>query len=160
MTKTQLSKYLNFMSILEHVDDGDAASVDRDLRFLQRWGLIQWARRQGNWHRIYHITELGRKFLRDLFVIETEDLFSEFHGFTSVATMLDTLNENGLAKYINERRAFLNKMISNLRKLQYSLNNKEKAREILLQYHIYRALGELRWLQGFRGTQGMYDEQS
>lgn len=159
MTKKQLSRYLNFMSILGQADDADLASIDRDVRFLQRWGLIQWARQQQDIHRIYHITEMGRRFLKDCILIESNRFFEEYRGFTSVATILDLPGKNERNQYINMRRAFINKMIGELRKSQSVLGKKERARGLLIQYHLYRLQGELGWLRDISGSQGAQNEQ-
>lgn len=151
MTIQQLSEDLNCIRILGPTEP-ISGSIIREIRLLQRWGLIKWARHRGDIERIYHITEVGRRFLRDYLLIAASNLFEEYQGFTSGITKLDTLEKNKRIFYINRHREFVYQTIGKIKKSQASLGKREKARHLLLQYHLYRFQGELGWLDGINGS--------
>lgn len=157
MTNKQLSETLNSTRILGWVKEADPGSIERVITLLQRWGLIQWASQREASDRIYHITEMGRRFLKDYFLIEGSRFFEEYRGPASAA-LLDTLEKKGRSQYINTHRTFIQRMIGRIRKSQSTLK-KEKARALLLQYHLYRLQGELVWLRGISDSQGSQNEQ-
>lgn len=157
MTIQQLSEYRNSTPIWGPVE-ANSGSVYREVKILQHWGLIRWARQRGEIQNIYHITEAGRKFLRDCILIETSNRFDENRGFTSVVTISDIMEKNKRSQYINERRVFVRTTIGRIKKSKSLLGKREKARQLLLQYHLHRFQGELRWLDEINGSQGQQNE--
>ncbi|MFZ5889191.1 MAG: hypothetical protein ACOYYF_17235 [Chloroflexota bacterium] len=153
MTIQQLSEYRKYMPIQAPVDT-NSVDVNREMQLLQRWGLIKWVRQPGGFERIYHITEVGRRFLKDCIFIESINLFEEYHGFASSLTMLDVLEKDQRSQFIKKRRGLVYKIIGKIKKSQSVLGKKEKARQLFLQYHLHRLQGELRWLEDIIGSQG------
>ena len=151
MTKQQLSEYLRFIQVLGPAE-ANSGNIDREIRLLQCWGLIKWAHSRSDIERIYHITEVGRRLLRDYLLIEANNLFEEYRGFTSVITTSDILEKSKRNFYIKRRRDFIYHIIGKLKKSQFSLRKRERARHLLLQYHLYRFQGELRWLDGINDS--------
>ena len=151
MTMQQLSENLNSIRILGPTEPV-SGSINREIRLLQRWGLIKWARHRTDFERVYHITEAGRRFFRDYLFIAASNSFEEYQGITSGITNLDALEKNKRIFYINRHREFVYQIIGKIKKSQASLGKREKARHLLLQYHLYRFQGELGWLDGISGS--------
>ena len=110
MTRQQLAEDLSFIRNLGSAE-ANSGNMDREIRLLQRWGLIKWAHHRSDIERIYHITEVGRRLLRDYLLIEANNLFEEYRGLTSVTTTLDILEKNRRIFYINRRREFVYQII-------------------------------------------------
>ncbi|MCB0117640.1 MAG: hypothetical protein KDD72_01320, partial [Anaerolineales bacterium] len=136
MTMQQLSENLNSIRILGPTEPV-SGSINREIRLLQRWGLIKWARHRTDFERVYHITEAGRRFFRDYLFIAASNSFEEYQGITSGITNLDALEKNKRIFYINRHREFVYQIIGKIKKSQASLGKREKARHLLLQYHLY-----------------------
>lgn len=153
MTSQQLSEYRKFTSNLEWAEV-NSEGIYREIQRLQRQGLIKWIRNPGDLKRIYHITEAGRQFLREYLLIEINSLMEEQRDFTLVVNALDILEKSKQRQIINRRRVFVNKMISRIKKTQALLDKREKPRQHLLQYYLYRFQGQLRWLEDIIGSQG------
>lgn len=151
MTRQQLSEDLNSIRMLG-LAEANSGSIDREIRLLQRWGLIKWAHPRSDIERIYHITEVGRRLLRDNVLIEASYLFEEYREFTSLIATLDILEKNRRNLYIDRRREFVYQLIGKIKKSQFSLGKRESTRHLLLQYHVYRCQGELRWLDDIKGS--------
>ncbi|GJQ36616.1 MAG: hypothetical protein JETCAE01_26260 [Anaerolineaceae bacterium] len=159
MTVQQLSEYRNFTSNLEWAEV-NPEGIYREMQLLQRRGLIKWIRNPGDTKRIYHITETGRQFLRDYLLIEINSLLEEHREFTLVVNALDILDKSKQRQITNRRRVFVNKIIRKIKKTQALLDKRERTRQLLLQYYLYRFQGELRWLEDIIGSQGSQNDQT
>ncbi|HMM97393.1 MAG TPA: hypothetical protein PKC99_00160 [Anaerolineales bacterium] len=152
MTVQQLSEYRKFTSNFEWAEV-NSEGIYREMQLLQRRGLIKWIRNPGDLKRIYHITETGRQFLKDYLIIEINSSMEEHRDFALVVNALDILEKSKQRQIVNRRRLFVNKIISKIKKTQALLNKREKTRQLLLQYYLYRFQGELRWLEDINGSQ-------